>query len=311
MNTYLSAPARILTILVNWNCARHTVACVRSLALLSDTHTSILVVDNGSTDDSLQHLAEQIPEIRIIETKQNLGYAGGNNVGLRAGLAEGYEYFWILNPDVIVHERALSALLESFSANPKLGIAGSIIYTHNIPLLCTSQYLQFNGGGINMRTGNTFSMHTRNIFPSKEHDYNVEWATGCSLLVSRTLIEKIGLLPEEYFLNYEETEYCVRAERAGFEVRVNPGSIVWHERSAVLVPGSPTYYYYMHRNRFMFMKRNASKWEWYIFIPRYLLFTSSQLLLGLRRWRSQSFRLFSTILQATRDAFLGKTGKTF
>ena len=121
-------PPPVVTIILNWNGCDDTIACVRSARALRDVETRILVVDNGSTDNSLPRLRAEFPDLWLLETGANLGYAGGNNAGIEAAIGSGAEFVWLLNNDTTVDSGALAALVAALKQRPDAGIAGSKIY---------------------------------------------------------------------------------------------------------------------------------------------------------------------------------------
>jgi len=244
-----SAPF-VIIIILNWNGWRDTLACVESCRELSWPNYRILIVDNGSTDGSEKFLRQNLTDVEIIQSGANLGFAGGNNIGIRKALALGADYIWLLNNDTLVDPQALASLVEAMEHAPDAGIAGSKIYYHAEP-----RRIWFAGGM--WRKGH---LHWRqrgaNQFDKGQfaEQSEVGSVSGCSMLMRSTTIDKIGLLSEDFFLYWEDTEWCARAQEAGYQILFVPGSIVWHKVSVSTKQSSYTQYYYFTRNGFFFLR---------------------------------------------------------
>ncbi|KNZ70049.1 N-acetylglucosaminyl-diphospho-decaprenol L-rhamnosyltransferase [Thermincola ferriacetica] len=249
---------KVYIIVLNWNGWQDTVECVESCQKLTYPNFRILIVDNGSSDGSEAILRNRFPDIEFIQTGANLGYAGGNNIGIRYALAHGADYIWLLNNDTTVTPDALTALVDVAEKNPQVGIGGSKIYFYNKP-----KTLWFAGGHIDFHSGETLHMGMGDL-DTGQFDYRreVDYITGCSLLARRNLIETIGLMDEEYFLYFEETAWCVKASLAGYKVVFVPESVIYHKESGSTGARSPLFYYYMTRNRLYFLKNFGRKVKW-------------------------------------------------
>lgn len=242
---------RVEIIVLNWNGGETTLSCLGSLARLDYPAFEVVVVDNGSTDGSVHAIGERFPEVILIENEKNLGFTGGNNVGLSRALAVGLDYALLLNNDTEVAPDLLHLLIEAFEADPVIGIAGPTIYYYNQPDVIWSA-----GGAIDWRQGRTrmVGLDEREVGQFGQEPREVDFVTGCALLVKRTVLEKVGLLDERFFAYYEETEWCVRARRAGFKSVHVPRAHIWHKISPVTQADSPRVHYYMTRNRLLFLK---------------------------------------------------------
>ena len=236
-------------IILNWNNAGDTIACLRSVQALDYPNATTLVVDNGSTDDSVQQIRAAFPSIAVLETGENLGYAEGNNVGVRAALAIGAEYVLVLNNDVTVATDALTLLVETMEANSGVGIAGPAVYYAD-----PSDKLFAVGSSINWRRA-TIEHMTEGVWP--EAARYPAFLVGCAICVRRAVMNTVGLLDPAYYLNWEDVEWCVRIGRKGWTVCVVPEAKVWHRVSASLGQASAQSTYYMTRNALLFFSRNA------------------------------------------------------
>ena len=242
---------RVTIIVLNWNGLADTLECLESLASLDYPNYEVVVVDNGSTDGSVSVIRERCPGVTIVENGENLGYAGGNNVGLCHAMAQGADYALLLNNDTVVDPAFLGILVNAAEAEPAVGIAGPTIYYHERPDVIWSA-----GGAINWQRGSTWMVgldeQDKGQFGAEPRP--VDFVTGCAMLVRRAVLERAGLLDERFFAYYEEAEWCVRAARAGFQVMHVPMAHIWHQISPAAQADSPLVHYYMTRNRLLFLK---------------------------------------------------------
>ena len=294
-------PGLVSTVILNWNGLADTVECIRSCQQLAYPHNTLLVVDNGSTDGSVAGLHELFPDLKIIETGANLGYAGGNNVGIETALAHGAEFIWLLNNDTTVDPAALGELVAALQARPKAGIAGSKILYSSQP-----DVLWFAGGEVSARWG--YARH-RGLNETDIGQYeNVgpcDFITGCSLLIRSNVVTQIGLMREDYFLYWEDVDWNVRAAAAGWESLFVPTSRVRHKVSgsskdaAGRMNAKPCRY--EMRNRILFHKRHRPWWL-------------GMVLLGACRYAWKQFvyerepRLGIAAIRGAIDGLLNRTG---
>ena len=195
------------------------------------------------------------PTVNILKTGENLGYAEGNNAGIRYAMDRGADYILVLNNDTLVAPTMLSKLVSVAESNPKAGMVGPTMY-------CTKPVdtLYAAGSFIDWKKGKTWN---RGIYEPASNYENliqperVDFITGCGVLVRRQLIEEIGILDSTYYLNYEDAEWCERAHRHGFETWYMPQAIMWHKDSRSFGSGSPAHIYYLSRNQLLFFWQNA------------------------------------------------------
>lgn len=252
-------------VLVNWNGWRDTAACLESCAGLHYAHVHTIVVDNGSTDDSVARLRERFPELHLLEMGANLGFAGGSNAGIHSALALGADYIWLLNNDTVVDPGALDALVEVMVEHPSVGIAGSRILYLDRP-----DTLWFAGGFFSRPWG--LATH-RGADETDEGQYgslaDADFVTGCSLFARASAARVIGPLDERYFLYWEDVDWSVRARLAGLRVVYVPGSRVLHKLGASMpVADGRIKWRYEGRNRLLFYRRHCPAG-----VPRILLTT--------------------------------------
>lgn len=258
---------RVSIITINYNQIPVTCALLDSLRLVTYPDVEVIVVDNGSPEDATPVITERYPEVKFIRSEKNLGFAGGNNLGIEASTGK---YLMFLNNDTEVDPEFLDPLVDLFENNPKAGAA-------------SSKLIYFNSGNTIQYAGSTnlnpFTGRNKRIgFMEKDkgqHDAlrQTDLAHGAAMMVPRHVIEKAGLMPEFFFLYYEEIDWCERIKKAGYNIFVVGQSKVYHKESMSVGKKSTLKTYYMTRNRMLFMRRNTTgvtKVLWMIF---FVLFT--------------------------------------
>lgn len=246
---------KIAIIVLNWNGKQDTLACLESLTKLIYANVEVIVVDNGSTDGSAIAIREHFPQFSLIENQENLGFAEGNNIGMRAALQRGADQALLLNNDTVAAPDLLDRFVEMFDSYPEAGILGARIYLYD-----QKQTIDHLGGMWNRKTG-TFDF----IGLRQEDQYlqpqELDYVCGAGLIIRRKVIETIGYLDPRFFLIWEESDYCFRARRAGFKIITCPQAKIWHKVSASFVGGKPHSTYFWWRNRLLWIERNCSGLE--------------------------------------------------
>ncbi len=238
---------RTLIIILCYNGVTDTLACLASLRRAAGSF-DVLVVDNASSDGTPRIVREQAPGVTVIETGANLGFAAGNNVGLRYGVERGYDYLLLLNNDTEVAPDFLERMLAPLEQDPRIGAAGPTIYYYAQPDLIWSA-----GGTVDWKQGVARTRGGEVDAGQYPAVNQVEFVTGCALLVRRAAVERAGMLDERFFMYYEETEWCVRIGRAGFQIVHVPDSHVWHKIPLNARADKEYLAYYMTRNRLLFL----------------------------------------------------------
>ncbi len=248
--------AKVSIIILNWNGKRDTLECLDSVRRIDYPHFDIIVVDNGSTDDSVSAIRKAFPDVVLLETGKNLGFAGGNNAGIRYALKQGADYLFLLNNDTIVDQQILGCFMDASVRIGQEAILGAKIYYHAEPdriwyagarwLEDISRFDHLGQGCID--DGKDFNTLS-------ETDY----VCGCALFVSARLLNRVGLLDEEFYLTFEETDLCYRARKAGYKSYFVPKAKVWHKISVSFGgEGSALFHYFLMRNRLLWAKKNLS-----------------------------------------------------
>ena len=251
------SPYKISIVILNWNGINDTLESLSSLRLLDYPYFETIVVDNGSTDNSVAEIRKQYPEVILIEQKENLGFAGGCNVGIKHGLDRGADAICLLNNDTIVDQGFLKAFYTRIQKEPSIGILGAKIYMYN-----DRERLDHLGGNWNKEKA-AFTLIGNRVL-DKDLDFNesteIDYVCGAAFFVKKEVFEKIGLLEEKFFLIWEEADFCFRAKRAGFEVKTCLGAKLWHKVSASFTSKAHSTYFWW-RNRLYWIERNCTPCE--------------------------------------------------
>ena len=215
-------------VLVNYNGLEDTRRCLQSLVIQS-VPVSIVVVDNASRIDPATVLAPEFPGVDFVQTGINGGWAGGNNAGLRHALESGAESIVLLNNDTVVSVDFAARLIEAANKHPEFGILGPVIRFMEPPCEIQTDGVLFNRPG---QPGffQRFPVPLTTTEPPTVAEVDI--VNGCCLLVRRAVIEKIGLIDEAFFLIHEESDFCLRAQDAGFKNGVIAEALVWHKGSS-------------------------------------------------------------------------------
>jgi len=240
---------RVGIVVLNWNRPDHTIACLTSLRELDYPSYEVVVVDNGSADGSPTAIRRLFPGVSVVENGRNLGFAAGSNVGIVLLARRGVDYVLLLNDDAEVATDLLGALVEVAEADPSTGILGPTIYYYGPATVIWSAggSIDARGRARHLRLG---ELGDAGLKPVQDVDY----VTGCALLVRREVVERVGALDERFFAYYEEAEWCARARRAGFRVVYVPRARAWHKIDPAARNHSRSYLYLTARNRLLYLR---------------------------------------------------------
>ncbi len=245
---------KVVIVVLNWNGGAETLGCLRSLTHLRFANCSVVVVDNASTDDSLWRIRSAYPHVAILQTAANLGYSGGNNVGIMYALREGADHVLILNSDAVLDPDSVARSVEvTQMLGDKVGVVGFATYHFDRPdvLHCLGLNTGLPGGSF--YTPSPEEMARSTFLP-------IGSGYGCAMLLTRRLLETVGLFDENFFLMHEELDLCARAQRAGLAVVGATQARVWHKGS-VSFGGeeSPLRLYYLFRNWPLYAKKRFAE----------------------------------------------------
>lgn len=259
---------KVCVIVLNWNGREYIGDCLKSLSNLKmDKHEiEIIVIDNASSDDSVDFIKQAFPGVTLLLNSENLGYAEGNNVGLRLSLSKKADFSWIVNPDIQVSPDAFLALFETAQKYPQAGIFGSKIYFAPGFEFHKDRYKKDDLGKVIWYAGG--QMDWANLIASHrgvdevdkgqfDYDTETDFVTGASLFVRNKVLDQIGILDPAYFLYYEENDFCQRAKKYNWKLMLASQSLVWHANALATGLGSALQDYYIARNRLIFGFRYA------------------------------------------------------
>ncbi len=248
----MTSPA-VFTIILNTNRREDTLACLASLAAGTRPNHTIIVLDNASSDGSVAAIRAAFPAVQIIELTDNRGYAGNNNVGIAAAMEQGADWVFVLNEDTLLAPDCLEQLVAVGEGDPRIGIVGPMVYHYD-----AQQVIQSAGGILGPHWD---SIHLGQDEPDRGQfaaPHQVEWISGCGILVRRAAIEAVGAIDERYFYFWEETEWCIRIGRAGWQVLHVPAAKMWHKGVTLDYRPKPSVTYYAARNRLLTMAKHGA-----------------------------------------------------
>ena len=235
-------------IMVNYNGLKDTCALIESIPF--NENMEVIVVDNASLQDEASLIQKRYPQVKIIRSEKNLGFAGGNNLGIQE--SDG-KYLFLVNNDTVFEDFNVQALIDRLESSPLIGmICPKIRFTWG------NKPIQYAGYTPLSR----ITIRNRSIgFGEEDHgQYDIAhptpYAHGAAMLVKRAIIEKVGYMPEDYFLYYEELDWSMMLKRAGYEIWYDPSCTIYHKESQSTGQDSPLRTYYITRNRLLLVKRN-------------------------------------------------------
>ena len=239
---------KLSIITINYKGLKDTCELIDSIPFKDDME--VIVVDNASKNDEVSEIQNRFPYVSIIKSEKNLGFAGGNNLGIKA--AKG-KYIFLVNNDTFFKEFSVQALIERLESSPNIGIVcpkirfawgnNPIQYTGYTPLSKITVRNQAIG----------FGEEDKGQY---ETAHPTPYAHGAAMLIKREALEKVGLMPECYFLYYEELDWSMMFTRAGYKIWYEPACTIYHKESQTTGQNSPLRTYYITRNRLLLVKRN-------------------------------------------------------
>ena len=241
----------VVAIILNWNNARDTLRCLQSVHASDYAPLRVLVVDNASHDDSLAVIRAHAPDIEVMANAENLGYAGGNNVGIQRAIEHGADYVLLLNDDTVIDPAMVSALVTAARQCPDGGIFGPKVYSLEEPGVLLS------AGAALGRWSELTSRALGCVDDGRwDHLTEVDYLWGCALLVSRQAIAAAGMLDPAFFAYHEDIDWCYRIRAAGYKVLFVPQAKAWHPDTRRWREESALVTYYMSRNHLQLISKH-------------------------------------------------------
>lgn len=276
---------KLSVITVNYNGLKDTCALIDTIPFNEDME--VIVVDNGSIKDEASILQEYYPNIKVIRSDKNLGFAGGNNLGIKAATGK---YLYLINNDTVFKDFNPQILINRFESPSKIGIV-----CPKIRFAWYNSPIQFAG----YTPLSSITVRNKAIGFGEEDNgqydapHKIPYAHGAAMMLKREVIDKVGLMPECYFLYYEELDWSMMISRAGYEIWYEPDSTIYHKESQSTGQNSPLRTYYITRNRLLLVKRN------YKGIKKYLAYTYLQIIVAARDILRYLFKGRIDLLKAT------------
>lgn len=271
----------VISVVLNTNHREDTLQCLETLYKNTYENHRVILLDNASTDGTVDKVRLLQPKVQIIELDRNLGYAGNNNMGIQAAIEQNADWVFVLNEDTITAQDCISFLVSVGESDPSIGIVGPMVYHHDEPDIIQS------AGGRADRYYNAWHMgqdepdHGQYQMP-----HEVQWISGCGIMVRNTLIKQVGALDERFFYYVEEFEWCVRARKAGWRILHVPQAKIWHKGVQRDYQPKPSVTYYATRNRLLLLrKHHARLMVWIGVLSQYLRTYASWTLKP--KWRSK------------------------
>jgi GT2 family glycosyltransferase len=292
----------VCVVLVNWHTARDTIECVESLRASDYPNLRTIVVENGSTDNSLELIRRSVPSVTLIDTGANLGFTGGNNAGIKTALVAGADYVMLLNNDTVVAPNLISQLVATAQSDESIGIVTGKILQYGRPTVWSAgtsldrRFLTVRLQGYGLPDVNL------------EHaPRDVPWITGCAMLIRRAVLDRVGFLDDALYLSAEDLDYSLKVVGAGYRLVYDPRAILWHKES-VSAGGNdaPRYVYYQTRNLLLVHNRWAVNWAHLLATRLYsFLYFAKRFTSFLARRR---FRSIAGLAYGIRDGLRGTVG---
>lgn len=295
---------QVAIVILNWNGKTDTLECLQSIQKLTveNFELSTIVVDNASTDDSVKEIKNKFKHVEILENKKNLGFAGGNNTGMRYAISKGADFVLVLNNDTIVDKDLVIFFLKGAEKYKNAGIISPKIYFAPGFEFHKDRYtnsekghvIWYAGGIIDWDNVIAANREVDDVDVGQHSSEEIDFATGACIFIRREVLEKVGYLDEKYFLYLEDVDFSVRVKKAGWKVILYPEAKLWHKVSQSSEIGGGLNDYYLSRNRLLFGLKYAPLRAKFA-----LLRESINLLLTGREWQKQGIK----------DFYLGRVGR--
>ena len=279
-------------ITVNYNQTELTLELIESVYKYTNIPFEIIVVDNASKVSPAAKINRIYPDIRVIVSGVNRGFAGGNNLGVEVSSGQ---FLFFINNDAVITEGAINAILSSFD-DSTIGVVSPLIcYYPTSAQEVEADVIQYAGAtNVNPFTGRNAIIGEKQLNQSQYYQSKPTfYAHGAAMMVKRAVLEKAGLMSEFYFLYYEELDWCERIRKAGYIILFQPKATVYHKESVSVGQMSTLKTYYINRNRILFMAKNRSKAEYFIFtLFLFLVMIPKNVLIYLMKGQREHLSIF-------------------
>jgi len=260
----------ISIITVNYNQAQATIDLLTSIQLHgSDFQLEIILVDNGSVENKERDYKTCCKDIIFIRSAQNIGFAAGNNLGIKQATGD---YLFLVNNDTVFTAGLVESLVHTMEQNPAIGIISPMIKYDQAR--DTIQYAGFTPMNYYTCRNECIGQFEVDLGQYDGIVGQTGYCHGAAMMISRTAMEIAGLMAENFFLYYEEMDWCEKIKRAGFQVWVNTSALIYHKESLAVGKNSGLKEYFMNRNRILFIRRNAGKHQCFIFYVYFFMFVT-------------------------------------
>jgi len=243
----------VVNLILNTNRRHDTLACLASIANSTYPNQMTIVLDNNSTDGSVESIRLAFPQVKIVELTQNLGYAGNNNLGIREALSMGADWIFVLNEDTLLAPDCTEKLVSAAVIDPRTGVAGPMVYHHEEPAVIQSAGVMLDNKWRSFHIGQNEVDHGQFSIPQQ-----VNCVSGCAMLVRRELVEQVGMLDERFYYYWEETEWCIRAKKSGWNILHVPEAKMWHKGVQLNYQPKPSVTYYDTRNWLLLLSKHQA-----------------------------------------------------
>jgi GT2 family glycosyltransferase len=241
----------VISVILNTNRRDDTLACLSSLTQSTYPNHSVIVLDNDSSDGSIEAIQEKYPCTLIVSLEKNMGYAGNNNVGIEIALQEKADWVFILNEDTVLNQNCIDKLVSEGEKDRKIGIVGPMVYHYDEP-----EYIQSAGGMLGQYWESIHIAKNELDTGQMSTTHQVEWVSGCAIMVRSEVVKDIGMLDARFFYYWEETEWCLRAAKAGHKIMHVPSAKLWHKGVQRDYTPKPSLMYYDTRNHLLLLKKH-------------------------------------------------------
>lgn len=246
--------SKITVVILNWNGRDDTLECLDSVYKMNYPRLEVVVVDNGSSDNSVPAIRERFKDVLLIENKANLGFCGGYNIGIKYALSREPDYLLILNNDAVAAPSLIEELKNVVDSDPGIGAVSPLITFYD-----NQDLIYFSGTKIDWGNGDFRAHYPRKFIESAKGPIDIDFTGWCATFMKREVMEKVGLLDEQFFAYYDDADWGVRCKACGLRTVLYPKKLTRHKVSGSTGGSfSPSVYFYLFRNRLFFMRKHGS-----------------------------------------------------